>query len=318
MQPTSHRKYFRERLNPRAVESYVYGTPGQKACEQNARFRRFAFTYKDAELSRGSSSTAGNTGLPYTPLTVETVGEYTVIKFGDDVRTVLDQPVQYLKGRDPEDLQDGHYTICNAEETIGKRLGDMEYDWSFQVYVDFRDGSGKSDLCTSSFTNRGGVADDKGDGAYDAENKKIAGEQVRTYDSRACAEKCSDKDRVRYITIGNPVVNIPVGYDTSSLSWLDLSSEPADVLTNINVPITHDSDWVLNKNLDTCIDENGDAIPDLAGMSNTDYRSFGRGKYNLDKSVFIKMPGNDNKWALHDPRTIFHKNTMDDPMMDGG
>jgi len=65
--PTSHRAYFRRRLNPRAVESYIYGIPGPKACEANARFRRFAFTIMDVELSRGSTSAAGNDGHPYTP-----------------------------------------------------------------------------------------------------------------------------------------------------------------------------------------------------------------------------------------------------------
>ena len=39
MDPSSHQKYFRERMNPRAVESYMYGIPGPKACEKNARFR---------------------------------------------------------------------------------------------------------------------------------------------------------------------------------------------------------------------------------------------------------------------------------------
>ena len=35
--PTSHRAYFRRRLNPRKVESYLEGIPGPRACEANAR-----------------------------------------------------------------------------------------------------------------------------------------------------------------------------------------------------------------------------------------------------------------------------------------
>ena len=101
---TSHRKYFRERMSPRAVESYQYGIPGPKACEMNAHYRRFAFTFKDAELSRGDirhwdEDRNSNThweanGLPFTPMVVENdvdIGDgegakYTVIKFNGDIR----------------------------------------------------------------------------------------------------------------------------------------------------------------------------------------------------------------------------------------
>jgi hypothetical protein len=93
--PTSHRKYFRERLSPRAVESYQYGIPGPTACEINAHYRRFSFTYMDVELSRGSTSAAGNTGNPFTPMIITTENGYTVISFGGDVRTVLGTPLEY-------------------------------------------------------------------------------------------------------------------------------------------------------------------------------------------------------------------------------
>ena len=75
---------------------------------------------------------------------------------------------------------------------------------------------------------------------------------------------------------------------------------------------THDSSWLLQKSLDTCKDQNGDEFPDPAGLSANDYSSVGRGKYNLDKPIFAKLPG--NKWALHDFRTIFRRNTLDDPL----
>ena len=112
--PTSHRAFFRERLNPRAVESYLYGVPGPKACEKNARFRRFAFTYKDKELSRGHSGAwAGNTGLPFTPMAIETLSinglNYYAVKFGKD----LVRFVTHL------DFGDEHL------EEFGKRLGSI-------------------------------------------------------------------------------------------------------------------------------------------------------------------------------------------------
>ena len=116
---TSHRAYYRTRLNPRAVESYQYGIPGPKACEKDARFRRFAFTYMDVEISRGSRSDADNRGHPYTPMVIENnagIG-YTIIKFGGDVRTVLSSPLEYVDASDALNvntaiLQDGSVSSC--------------------------------------------------------------------------------------------------------------------------------------------------------------------------------------------------------------
>jgi hypothetical protein len=80
---------------------------------------------------------------------------------------------------------------------------------------------------------------------------------------------------------------------------------------------THDSSWLLQKDLSTCTDQNGNGFPDPARLAYTDYFSFGHGKYNLDKPIFAKLPG-DNKWALHDFRTQFKGNTQENPLEDGG
>ena len=98
-------------------------------------------------------------------------------------------------------------------------------------------------------------------------------------------------------------------------------------LVNLNPEKFHDSSWRITTNLDdsyssdpstpTCTDANGDTIPDAAGSSYLDYFSDGRGKYNLDAPIFAKMPG-DNKWALHDYRTKFQGNTLQNPLADGG
>ena len=70
--------------------------PGPKACEINAHYRRFSFTYMDVELSRGSISAAGNTGHPFTPMIITTdENGYTVISFGGNVRTVLSAALEY-------------------------------------------------------------------------------------------------------------------------------------------------------------------------------------------------------------------------------
>ena len=44
---SSHREYFRKRLNPRMVQLGKFGRDGPKVCEVNSRWRGFAFTKKD-------------------------------------------------------------------------------------------------------------------------------------------------------------------------------------------------------------------------------------------------------------------------------
>ena len=153
LQPSSHRKFFRERLNPRTLESYQYGIPGPKACEKNARYRRFAFTYLDLELSRGTSGYwGGNTGLPFTPVEIETISvggvNHYAIKFGGEIRTILPSPLQYQENGAIVTLADGSYTICHVEEVVSDKTKEISFTTSiqFQLLV--------GDLCTSSYTNR--------------------------------------------------------------------------------------------------------------------------------------------------------------------
>ena len=111
---------------------------------------------------------------------------------------------------------------------------------------------------------------------------------------------------------------MPEAFDTAELSWIDLSNlNTSTEIVNINADRTHDSNWILKQEMSSCDDENGDVIPDPAGLSNIDFSSTGRGKFNLDKPIFAKLPGT-NKWALHDIRTIFKSNTKEDPLLDGG
>jgi hypothetical protein len=155
----SHRAKFRKHLTPRAVESYIYGIPGPRPCEKDARFRRFAFTYMDVEISRGSSSPADNTGAPYTKMKIETVQidgvPHYVVKFGDHIRTILNSPLQYYSEADRSGpsgdlvtLPDGQYTLCNAEEVVGNQIGGTTFEeignYAFQILVDA--------TCDSSYT----------------------------------------------------------------------------------------------------------------------------------------------------------------------
>lgn len=277
LQPTSHRAYFRNRLSPRTVESYQYGIAGPQACVNGARYRRFAFTYKDVECSRGSNSGAGSTSQPYTPMEIETtsIGGKThyMIKWDGNIRTILDAPLQYEEnGAKLITLPDGKYTICSAEEVVGTRIGENEYpEYAFQVLV--------GDLCTSSYTNRGGTDDKRGDGSIPVENIKKNGKLVSLHDSEECNKKCWDKSKVKMILSGNPEITIPDAFDKSDLSWIDLSGlSSEDDLVNLNAERTHDASWILRKDLDSCTDENGADIPDPAGLANIDYSSQGRGR----------------------------------------
>ena len=137
MEPSSHQKYFRERMNPRAVESYLYGIPGPKACEMNARFRRFAFTYMDVALSRGDQSNAGNDGHPYTTMSITndvTINgvNYTVVKFGEDIRTVLQSPLEYYDDYEGEASADPPVLEENMSKSV---LGNNNVSRYFGLYV---------------------------------------------------------------------------------------------------------------------------------------------------------------------------------------
>ncbi len=152
---TSHRAQFRKALHPRAVESYIYGIPGPRPCERDARFRRFAFTYMDVEMSRGYSSPADHTGAPYTKMKIETIQidgvDHWAVKFGDHLRTILSTPMEYYSGADRNGgngdlitLPDGQYTLCNAEEIAGEQLGEMTINYALQILV--------GAVCNSSYT----------------------------------------------------------------------------------------------------------------------------------------------------------------------
>lgn len=202
-------------------------------------------------------------------------------------------------------LPDGKYTICSVEEVVGTRIGGVEYDHQFQVLV--------GDVCESSYTNRGGDDDGEGDGARDDEQIKSDGKLFRFYDREQCMSKCNDASMVKLIMGGNPPIDIPDAFDKSKISWI--GSLPESHIVNINTEQTYDSVWLLTKDLDSCLDENGNEILDPAGMANTDYSSTGRGKYNPDPPVFVELES--GKWAIQDLRTILRDNSLENPLMTG-
>lgn len=78
---SSLRAYWRRRLNPRAEETYRIGESGPHPCEQNSRWRKFAFTSYDVQNSKSLRWGNMEVGGKYQTqkghrITVETVTYY--------------------------------------------------------------------------------------------------------------------------------------------------------------------------------------------------------------------------------------------------
>ena len=121
---SSHRKFYRERLNTRAVETYKHGTVGPHACDTHSRWRTNAFTSVDKQMSDDRQTF-------FMKVETKTVnlGKAYVLSFGGYPRTVLYDPLQYYE--DERDttiigtLADGEYTLCYVEDVEGAKRQDV-------------------------------------------------------------------------------------------------------------------------------------------------------------------------------------------------
>ena len=129
---TSHREYFRKRLNPHMIETYKIGVPGPQACERNSRWRRFAFTNHDAQMS----NVAKKFYLEIEPVTVNGITAY-VLSYAGEIRTVIYDKL--VLDEDPSvelDMTGGTpYTICWAADVVG---GIREYPDTIRLVVNNR------------------------------------------------------------------------------------------------------------------------------------------------------------------------------------
>ena len=112
------------------IETYKIGVPGPRACERNSRWRRFAFTNHDAQMS----DVAKKFYLEIEPVTVDGVTAY-VLLYAGEVRTVIYDKL--VLDEDPSielDMTGGtSYTICWAADVVG---GIREYPDAFRLVVD--------------------------------------------------------------------------------------------------------------------------------------------------------------------------------------
>jgi len=107
----SHREFWRSRLNNRKLETYKHGISGPKPCDQNSRWRIFAFTQKDQKASYGKKALK----MKIETKTVNNVLGY-VISFGGFPRTVLYEPMRYEDATDNTvDVPDGEYWLFYVE-----------------------------------------------------------------------------------------------------------------------------------------------------------------------------------------------------------
>jgi hypothetical protein len=144
----SHREFFRKRLTSRALETYKDHTSGPKPCDQFARWRRFAFTTKDAKMSNDYkafdviiSSVVNGSDTGY------------VLSFQDDVRTVLDSPLQYYDERTPATtgtLPDGSYEICWVDDILGSTRNEVSIQSRYRCFVLCTKGRIESNLSSYS------------------------------------------------------------------------------------------------------------------------------------------------------------------------
>ena len=115
---TSHREYFRKRLNPRSLEVYKYGRSGPHPCDVNSRWRSFAFTRKDAVMS-----TYDNTFWPMmlhnVTLETKTVNgnDKFLWRYAGHVRTMLNARPMLSDGTA---IPDGIYDVCGVDELPGE------------------------------------------------------------------------------------------------------------------------------------------------------------------------------------------------------
>lgn len=131
---SSHRKFYRERLNVRAVETYKHGTVGPHACDTHSRWRTNAFTSVDKQMSDDRQTFF----MKVETKTVNLRKAY-VLSFGGYPRTVQYDPLQYYE--DERDttiigtLADGEYTLCYVEDVEGAKRQDVSAVVIYMLYV---------------------------------------------------------------------------------------------------------------------------------------------------------------------------------------
>ena len=114
---TSHREFFRERSNPRWEKAYPTGRPGPHPCEQNSRWRNFAFSVKDSRKKLTVHSLSGDGKPPY------------VLKVDGYARTIVPDLV----------FESGPRSNRNSVEPPSVNLTTFEYEFCLDGAYSFQE-----------------------------------------------------------------------------------------------------------------------------------------------------------------------------------
>ena len=128
--PTSHREYFRKRLNPRSLEVYKYGTTGPHACDSGSYWRNFAFTRKDKIMSIGYIKDTYPMMFHNVTLEqrVKNDGSGDTIwawVYAGHVRTMMTSQPHYVDMTDYTQggvIEEGTYDVCGVNEFAGSGI----------------------------------------------------------------------------------------------------------------------------------------------------------------------------------------------------
>jgi len=280
---SSHREYYRKRLNPRSIEAYRYGVPGKKACEAFSHWRRFAFTEKDLYMSQHHegfdievSTVVGDGGTGY------------VLSIAGNIRTVLTEPLQYyapLTGANSYFHNQGSVDIGGALDMSGATSYKI---CALEEMEGIKRPEEGSDLPRTFAVIVGGVC-----------SYVVGGNPTVNLDA-----SLADLENVYQLDLG--------GLNTTSELVVinDEKTMGSDLL--LTVDITDPKCETFPDPTDNDFRGPDDHVPYA-----TDYFSeFEASKFTPDAPVFALLP--DGTYAIHDYRLDFDENTIESPMMDGG
>ena len=286
--PTSHREYFRTRLNPRSLEMYKYGKTGPHPCMENSRWRAFALTRKDVVMSTGDVTGDLMVDWPMTMhnVTLETrtqtsgVSDKVVLKFGDHVRTVSDE--FYWSPGGTVAIPDGMYRLCAVDEYPGAKITTGETDRT--LYSRFSLINPDNKVCTH-------VSGGNPDVIIDAE---VMG-SPHILDFSSFTDDFTD---IGY----SPMADTP---DNSVKIFTKTDYYTTNDAACKALPDPDEADF-RSKGWEYSPYYEGQRHPDWGDLSS---RSV------LDQPVFALI---DGKYYIHDRRFTPLENTINDPLPDGG
>ena len=279
---SSHREYFRKRLNPRSIEIYKYGRAGPHPCKENSRWRKFAFTRKDATMS-----TYHNMYWPSTPhnatlgsATVDSVEKF-IWRFGGHVRTVL---AARPKWANDTEIEDGSYPICRADNMPGSSFA-TEEDRYLYAALQLKDEGFNPSICVHVM---GGNPDVMIDPDYLADENDGTGAYIVDFSSSSA----------KLTEIGHQKPEAVVLFTDDT--FYSSNTATCAALPDPSKADGRSTGWIYS--------------PYYEGLNHPDWNPSTRDY--LEPPVYAKLPS--GSYNIHDMRLTLDENTPSNHMADGG